>query len=129
MSPTTRSPGVRAASESGPQSAAWTVEALRSVWEHQQERVSDRISVIEGAITALANNRLDAGLRQEAERAAHMLAGSIGTFGFVDASDAAHELELELTHPIPDCTPALSALLLRLQSGVQGPVVLCADDR
>jgi HPt (histidine-containing phosphotransfer) domain-containing protein len=106
-------------------SAAWTVDALRSVWVHQQDRVSDRIDVIERAVAALVNGSLDTALREDAERAAHMLAGSIGMFGFIDASEAAHRLELELAHPKPDRAPALSALLQRLRRGVQEPVVLC----
>jgi Hpt domain len=56
-----------------------------------------------------------------------MLAGSIGMFGFMDASEAAHSLELELAHPTSDHTPALSALVLRVRTGVQGPVALCSD--
>jgi len=107
--------------------AAWTADALRSVWARQQGRVSDRIDVIEHAIAALADNRLDTDLRADAERAAHMLAGSLGMFGFIGASGAARELEAELAHPTPDRTAALPALLLRLRSGVQGPVRLRSE--
>jgi HPt (histidine-containing phosphotransfer) domain-containing protein len=107
--------------------AAWTLEALRTVWEHQHDRVHDRIDLIECAITALANEDLDADLRGEAERAAHMLAGSLGMFGFLGASDAAHRLESGLVHPASDRAPELSALVLRMRRGVQGPVVLCSD--
>ncbi len=106
---------------------AWTIGVLRSVWEHQRGRVNDRIAVIERAIAALADDALDADLRRDAERAAHMLAGSVGMFGFVDASDAARSLELELAHPTPDRAPQLSALLLRVRDGVQGPVILFSD--
>jgi HPt (histidine-containing phosphotransfer) domain-containing protein len=83
--------------------------------------------VIERAIAALASDRLDTDLRRDAERAAHMLAGSIGMFGFIRASKAARDLELQLAHPTPDRVPALSALLLRVRGGVEGPVVLCSD--
>jgi Hpt domain len=113
--------------ESGEEGTAWTVEALRSVWERQQDRVGDRIDVIEHAIAALASDRLDTDLRRDAERAAHMLAGSIGMFGFIRASTAARDLELQLAHPTPDRAPALSALLLRVRGGMEGPVVLCSD--
>lgn len=105
----------------------WTLGVLRSVWGHQRGRVGDRITVIEHAITALANDSLDADRRRDAERAAHMLAGSVGMFGFVDASDAARSLESELAHPTPDRAPELSALLGRVRSGVRGPVVLWPD--
>jgi len=127
MSPTGTSPGARTVNESDTEHAAWTVAALRTVWEHQQDRVSDRIDVIEHAIAALADDRLDTDLRADAERAAHMLAGSLGMFGFIGACGAAHELEAELAHPTPERTAALPALLLRLRSGVRGPVRLCPE--
>ena len=107
--------------------AAWTADALRSVWTRQQGRIHARIALIERAVTALAEDRLDAALRADAERAAHMLAGSLGMFGFSGAADAAHELEAELAHPTPNRTAALPALLLRLRSGVQGPVSLRSE--
>lgn len=104
--------------------AAWTADALRSVWARQQGRVHARIALIERAATALAEDRLDTELRADAERAAHMLAGSLGIFGYVDASDAARELEADLAHPKPERAATLPALLSRLRSGVQGPVKL-----
>ena len=106
---------------------AWTVQALRSVWAHQHDRVHDRIDLIERSLAALAGGCLDADLRREAERAAHMLAGSLGMFGFIGASDAAHKLELELVHPMPGRAPALRALLLGVRAGVQGTVTLCSE--
>ena len=102
--------------------ATWTLDALRAVWKHQRGRVYERIDSIERAIAALSEDRLDDELKHEAERAAHMLAGSVGTFGFLDASDAARGLESELAHPTPERVPALSALALRVRDGVRGPV-------
>ena len=108
-------------------SATGTEEILRSVWEHQRGRVNDRIELIDQATCALAKDRLDADLRAEAERAAHMLAGSLGMFGFLDASDTARELESMLAHPTPDHATALLTLAHRLRNGVQGPVALSSD--
>lgn len=127
MSPGTTPAGVRPATQSELEHAAWTVDALRSVWERQNERVSERIGVIEQALMALGVDSLDIELRSDAERAAHMLAGSVGMFGFLDASDAAHELESELPQATADRTSELLALLRRLRQGVQGPVTLCTD--
>jgi len=107
-----------------PVDAAWTLEALRSVWEHQHDRVHERIDLIERAIAALANDDLDPSLKREAGRAAHMLAGSLGMFGFVSAADAARSLESGLTHPTPGCAPELSALALAVRDRVRGPVTL-----
>ncbi len=106
----------------------WTLQALRSVWTHQRGRVEQRIGVIERAAAALAEGRLDAGLRIDAERAAHMLAGSLGMFGFLDASEAARELEAELLHPSTERAAQLPVLLCRLRAGIEGPVSLCTAD-
>jgi chemotaxis protein histidine kinase CheA len=123
------STSVRPATQVELKHATWTVDALRSVWERQRERVDERIGVIEQALTALGEDRLQARLRADAERAAHMLAGSVGMFGFIDAGDAARELESELARATVDRTSELSALLLRLREGVRGPVTLCGDER
>jgi HPt (histidine-containing phosphotransfer) domain-containing protein len=126
MSSTTTSAGMRPATQSELDHAAWTVETLRSVWERQRGHVSERIGVVERAIVALGEDRLDAQFRGEAERAAHMLAGSVGMFGFVDASDAARELESELLQVTPDRRTMLM-LVERLREGVTGQVALCTD--
>jgi HPt (histidine-containing phosphotransfer) domain-containing protein len=128
MSPATTSAGTRPATQSELEHSAWTVEALRSVWERQRERVGERIVLVEQAVTALGEDHLDAEFRGDAERAAHMLAGSVGMFGFIDASDAARELESELVQAMPDRTMVMLALLGRLREGVRGPVSLCTED-
>jgi chemotaxis protein histidine kinase CheA len=128
MSPATTTASVRPATQSEMEHAAWTVETLRSVWERQRVRVDERIGLVEQALTALSEDRLDNELRGDAERAAHMLAGSVGMFGFLDASDAAHELESELPQATADSTSELLGLLGRLHEGTQGPVTLCTDE-
>lgn len=93
-------------------------EMLHAIWQRQQVRVGERVELIERAAGALGQGQLDASLQDEAERAAHMLAGSLGTFGFAGASRAAHELELELAHP----RRARSAVIAGLLSEVRGEV-------
>jgi HPt (histidine-containing phosphotransfer) domain-containing protein len=96
---------------------------VREVWARQQEQVRARIGVIENALAALADDRLEAGLRDEAERAAHTLAGSLGMFGFVSASAAARRLEQDPANPATACAEEMSTLLEQLQTGVNGPVL------
>jgi chemotaxis protein histidine kinase CheA len=122
--PTKTSTNATQAIENGHENDALTASTLQSIWEHQQDRASVRIDLIERAIGALANNNLDVDLRHEAERAAHTLAGSVGMFGFMQASEAAHRLERELGHPTRNHVANLSALLLTLRNGVKGPVIL-----
>jgi chemotaxis protein histidine kinase CheA len=124
-----RSAGATTPAATAQEEAAWTLEALRTVWERQQPRIGERLVAIEEAIAALAEDDLDADLRGEAQRAAHMLAGSVGMFGFLDASQAARNLEAELESPTPDRKPTLSALLESVRHGVQGPVEMAPLQR
>ena len=80
--------------------------------------------MVEQALVALGQNHLESELRTDAQRAAHMLAGSIGMFGFIDASEAARELESKLAQAPPDQTTALLALLERVRTGIRGAVTL-----
>jgi len=102
----------------------WQADLLNAVWSQHKDLLEDRLRTIERATKALAQDRLDVDLRRNAERAAHTLAGSLGMFGFEDASRAAHDLELvlEFTHPTRDRAAALSGLLSRVREGTQGPV-------
>ncbi len=90
-------------------------DALNVVWAGQSHLVRERVDLIEVAVAALADDRLETCLRCQAQIAAHMLAGSIGTFGFVKASQAAFSLELGLVDPTQDDAPALSALTLKIR--------------
>jgi chemotaxis protein histidine kinase CheA len=100
----------------GAQRAGWPVDLLQAIWSEQQPLLDERIGVIERAASALDQNRLGERLRAEAQRAAHMLAGSIGIFGFDDASQAAHALELELACPSRERAQTMHALTSRLRN-------------
>ena len=101
-------------------------ELLRAIWQRHQVRVGERVELIERAAHALGHGQLDASLQQEALRAAHMLAGSLGTFGFAQASRAAHELEGELERvtpppadPQPQHAVAMAELLAQVRSDLE----------
>ncbi|MHB1988313.1 MAG: response regulator [Acidimicrobiales bacterium] len=66
------------------------VEAL---WGRFQGQMLARVETLEEALAALVEARLDDDLRRRAERDAHRLAGSAGTFGRLRASVLARELE------------------------------------
>lgn len=93
-------------------------DPLRAMWAQQREGVAGRITVLERAVTALLDGELDEDLRRAAERAAHRLAGSLGTFGFMRAADRARELELAFeARGALDAgqVPTLSELVLQLE--------------
>jgi diguanylate cyclase (GGDEF)-like protein len=95
-------------------------DALRAVWEEHRADALERLSLIERAVVALAAAGLDEQLRVEAQRAAHSLIGSVGTFGFVSASEAARELELQLADPVAARAPAMSRLIAAMRRDLEG---------
>jgi DNA-binding response OmpR family regulator len=66
------------------------------IWERYQEKYSDRIRVLEQAVTALRSGTLSEELRQQSQREAHTLIGSLGSLGFVEASRLSREVEQTL---------------------------------
>jgi diguanylate cyclase (GGDEF)-like protein len=103
-------------------------EVLRAIWQQHRAGALERVGLIERAAEALAAGELDEQLRVQAQHAAHALIGSVGTFGFIHASEAAREIELELADPDPAHTPAMSILIAavrrELQNEAQGAVRL-----
>lgn len=73
------------------------------IWERNRDDAFARLMVLEDAVAALIENRLSEEMRRAAEREAHRLAGSAGTFGFLRASESARQLEriFSGTGPVP----------------------------
>jgi diguanylate cyclase (GGDEF)-like protein len=67
--------------------------AIEKIWSERVSAVLDQIDVIEEAVGDLLQDRLDDELRKPAQREAHKLAGSLGTFGFTLGSSIAREME------------------------------------
>lgn len=70
-----------------------TMAALAGVWERFQPRVRQQVKVLVQAATALGQQTLAQELRAVAEQEAHILAGSLGTFGCTQGSDLARQIE------------------------------------
>jgi PAS domain S-box-containing protein len=70
-----------------------TLAAIAGVWEKFQGRINQQVAVLEQATTALETRSLDQALKQQAIQEAHTLAGSLGTFGLPQGSDAARQIE------------------------------------
>ena len=75
--------------------------AVTAVWLKYRDQVMARVDVLENAALGLLEGRLDRDARREAEREAHKLAGSVGTFGFAEASRLSREAETMLSGPTP----------------------------
>ena len=70
-----------------------TLVAVAEVWNRFQKRVSEQIEVLDQAATALSQKALVEELQQQAIQEAHTLAGALGTFGFMEGSQRAREIE------------------------------------
>ena len=83
-----------------------------------------RVEVLELANSALLNGKLDEDLRQRAEREAHALAGSLGTFGFSHGALLARELEqfYQASTPLSEADAEhLDDLVVALKHELQQP--------
>ncbi len=70
-----------------------TRSAIAGVWQRFKGRISDQVAVIEATATKLRQDTPDIELQAKAEREAHTLAGSLGTFGFKAGSEIARAIE------------------------------------
>jgi DNA-binding response OmpR family regulator len=85
-------------------------EATRVLWQRKLPQTLARVACLEETATALLEGRLEPDLRARASRAAHQLAGSIGSFGFVEASGRARAVEQRLRGDAPLEDPAVLEL-------------------
>ena len=67
--------------------------ALRAIFENNKDDFQSRVRTLEDAVAAIQIGTFDELLRAAAERDAHRLAGSLGTFGLSRGSTLARELE------------------------------------
>ncbi|HEY2259118.1 MAG TPA: response regulator [Solirubrobacteraceae bacterium] len=75
------------------------VGALQAIWERNRDEVLAQVDLVGDAVTDALAGSLSPDNRGRAAREAHKLAGSVGTFGFVAASEHARALELGLGAP------------------------------
>ena len=66
---------------------------LTAIWERFKEKYSDRITLLEQAVTALLEGTITEALRQQAIGEGHTLVGSLGSFGLIEASRLCREIE------------------------------------
>lgn len=95
--------------------------AITRLWARYRPAILDRLSVVEAAAVELLKGSIDGELRRKAEGEAHKLAGSLGTFGFADASRDAREIEvfLQSVHLDATQTVRLSELAVNLRTQLE----------
>ena len=73
--------------------------AIAAVWRRAQPQTRERLLLLRRAADELASTRtIDPELRAEAASIAHKLAGSLGMFGFPEATGHARAIEVTLDH-------------------------------
>ncbi len=70
-----------------------TITALAEVWQRYEGAYHERLAILERANQAWQAGKLTGQLLQQAQWAAHKLAGSLGVFGFSQGSHLALEME------------------------------------
>src|SRR5206468_12854031 len=107
----------------GPSSHDALAAAMAAVWKQSLGLMSGWVTTIEEAIVVLMTGRPDPVARRDAERQAHKLAGSMGTFGRQRGSHIAREIErlLQGSEPLKqDVTLRLAELAVDLRSELDG---------
>jgi HPt (histidine-containing phosphotransfer) domain-containing protein len=93
---------------------------LARLWATHRAEVDARLATIDAAIALCDDDGLDDASRATATRAAHQLAGTVGTFGFAAASEHAAALEQRLADPSGDVDgPGLAVLMTALRAALE----------
>src|SRR5450432_1940170 len=88
-------------------------EALDRLWNQFRPEMDERVTLLEAANWALAANKLSMHQREEANSAAHKLAGVLGTFGLTKGTILAREAEIMYSGE-PETDPDSAADLARI---------------
>ena len=105
--------------------------AVEGIWKKYRGATLSRVATLEGAVVALLNDSLSVEQRRLAERDAHKLAGSVGTFGFARGSELARQMELLLAggSPLDQAqTLRLSELVVSLREELERPTGHLAEE-
>jgi DNA-binding response OmpR family regulator len=100
-----------------PQSNTTPQLNLSGIWRKHRERYLQRIAIVEKAVKAIQQGDLNSVLEQQALSEVHTLAGSLGSFGFKQASQHCREIE-HILQSAAECSvqkqQQLSELILSL---------------
>ncbi len=108
--------------QSGAKAEAALSQAIERLWDRFLPEIKERVAILEEAASAVAGERLSAARCEEAQAAAHKLAGVLGTFNLTRGTVLARELEMTFSregHPDPDSGERLAAIATELRAIVE----------
>ena len=91
-------------------------QMLAALWQQHRSAIEERVDILSRACDALRQGNLTMADREEAQSAAHKLAGVLGTFGRTEGTDVARRMEIlladhgSLANRLADLSAALAAL-------------------
>lgn len=100
------------------------VVALAQIWQKYQSQYRDRISLLQQATQSLTTNNFNPNLQQQAIKTAHTLVGSLGSFGYTEASQICSKIKSILQsydHPDYEASSQLNRLLAQLLIQINSP--------
>jgi DNA-binding response OmpR family regulator/HPt (histidine-containing phosphotransfer) domain-containing protein len=100
---------------------------LADVWKRYKSKYIAYVMVLEEYITALVAGTLTEELGQQAQASAHLLIGSLGSFGFIEASRLSREIEKIFQAGVKQSqtqVELLSQLVVALQQEMEQPVAM-----
>lgn len=102
-----------------------TLAAVARAWDRFKEKHMQRLQVLEEAVTLAQAQQLHPDLLEIAQREAHKLAGSLGTFGFQEGSHLASQIESLWQQPLSaEVVTQLATLVKTLHRTIEQPVQL-----
>lgn len=103
--------------------------AAIALWDQFKPPILERLTVLDQAVIAIESGHISDDLRQQAEYAAHKLAGSLGMFGFPDGSRLSGEIETALQCLADNVqAPSLKELISQLHRELEKPPKASDDE-
>jgi HPt (histidine-containing phosphotransfer) domain-containing protein len=96
-----------------PTQQPFIAEALDRLWAQFLPQMKERVATLEAASAELATGKFTVGQREQANSAAHKLAGTLGTFGLTKGTVLAREAEIIYSGE-PDTDPDAAARLAEI---------------
>jgi DNA-binding response OmpR family regulator/HPt (histidine-containing phosphotransfer) domain-containing protein len=108
-----------------------TLDLLDDIWYQSINQIKEKIDVLEQAAVSILNQKPNHELCQRARQEAHILAGTLGTFGFFEATEVVRKIETKLQSSgiaSLENTDDLNSLVAILRKKIEQPLQRSTPD-